>query len=102
MERNNQAVHIDPHQLPSPDLAVQMFEANGGNLRIFSPFGHDPLKDHMRLAAEREERFHEQYPGFQPFFSTVVNGDDSLFKSGLLYFIQLSKHFELQILRNST
>ena len=102
MERNNQAVHIDPHQLPSPDVAVQMFEANGGHLTIFSPFGNDPLKDHMRLAAEREEKFHEQYPEFQPFFSTVVNGDNSLFRSGLLYFIQLSKHFEVEMLRSST
>ena len=87
MQKNNQAVRISLHQLPSPDEAVQMFEANGGHLTIFSPFGDDPLKDHMRLAAEREENFHEQYPEFQPFFSTVVNGDNSLFRSGLLYFI---------------
>ena len=94
MERNYQAVQIDCRHLPSPQEAVEMFEAHGGHLTLFSPFGQDPLAGHSQLIAEREDKFNERYPDFAPFFSTVVNGDNSLFRSGLLYFIQLSRQFE--------
>lgn len=102
MQRNNQTVHIDPNQLPSPDAAVQMFEAQGRHLTHFSSFGQDPLMGHARLVAEREAKFHERYPDFAPFFYSVVNGDNSLFRAGILYFIQISKQHESQMHRNST
>ena len=94
MERNCQAVRIDSRHLPTPQEAVQMFEAHGRHLTLFSPFGQDPLAGNSQLIAEREDKFREKYPDFTTFFSTVVNGDNSLFRSGLLYFIQLSRQFE--------
>ena len=100
MHRNNQASPIHPHQIPSRDDAIQMFESQGGHVTFFSPFGSDPLIADKRLATEREETFHQQYPDFRPFFSTVANGDTSLFRSGLLYFIQLSRHFEVELQRS--
>ena len=86
MHKNNQASPIHPHQLPSCDDAI--------------PFGSDPLIADKRFATERKETFHQQYPDFRPFFSTVANGDTSLFRSGLLYLIQLSRHFEVELQRS--
>lgn len=69
MERNNQAVQIDSHRLPTPEEAVQALKAHGRHLTLFSPFGRDPLAGHPQLIAEREDKFREQYPDFGPFFS---------------------------------
>ena len=43
------------------------------------------------MVAQREEEFKRRYPDFGQFFSTVVNSDYSLFKEGLLCFIELSQ-----------
>ena len=93
MRRHNQAAHVAHSQVPEPNTAIRMFEAHGRHLTLFSPFGEDPLVGQPRLAAEREAVFHQQYPDFAPFFHTIVNGDNSLFKDGLLYFIQISRHY---------
>ena len=45
------------------------------------------------LVAEREAKFYERYPDIGPFFYSTVNGDTTLFKDSLMYFIQLSKQF---------
>lgn len=85
---------IDDHLLPDGQIAVQRFTECGGQLTCFSPFGHDPLHNDSNLTARRESLFQERYPNFQPFFSTVVNGDYGLFREGLLFFIELSKRLE--------
>ena len=43
MLNNNQAVKIDPRLLPDDESAIRDFEANGGQLTVFSCFGEDPL-----------------------------------------------------------
>ena len=90
MRRNNQTAHVEPQMVPEPSDAVQQFESLGGHLNVFSPFGDDPLRDRADLITQREAEFFARYPNFGPFFHGVVNGDHSLFKSGLLFFIQIS------------
>ena len=94
MWQNSQAVPVDPHLLPEPDVAVQEFESFGGNLTLFSPFSCDPLQGRPDLVTQRETQFHGRYPDFGPFFYTVVNGDYSLFRDGLLYLIDITKQLE--------
>ena len=97
MRRNNQAARITPSLLPEPEDAVQQYEASGGHLTIFSSFGEDPLRDRLDLVNQREAEFLKKYPDFGGFFYHVVNGDHSLFREGLLFLIDISKHLELQL-----
>ena len=97
MQRNNQTVQIDPSLLPEPVDALQLFKAHGGHITVFSPFGQDPLENHPEHFQERESKFFECYPDFGPFFHSVVNGDYSLFREGLLYFIDTSKQLVAQL-----
>jgi len=46
---------------------------------------------------EREERFYQQYPQFDEIFHSTVNGDYSLFRAGILHFIDISKQLEAQL-----
>ena len=94
MRRNNHAVPIDPRLLPERDDAIQQFESFGGHLTLFSPFGRDPLEGRMDLTNRREAEFQGRYPDFGSFFYTVVNSDYSLFRQGLMYLIDISKHLE--------
>lgn len=98
MHRNNQTTQIDPSFLPEAEDALQLFEANGGHITVFSPFGEDPLASHPDLAEERESTFLEYFPDFGPFFHTVVNGNTLLFSDGLLCFIHISKQLEIRCL----
>ncbi|XP_065894563.1 uncharacterized protein [Dysidea avara] len=97
MIERNCAVQIDPTLLPDGDSAVNNFESYGGQLTIFSPFGEDPLRDHPALVTQREAEFHRHHPIFSDFFHTVVNGDFSLFREGILSFIDISKNLSMQV-----
>lgn len=97
MHRNNQVMPLDPALVPEPEDAVQQFEAHGGHLTLFSAFGRDPLEDREDLIKAREEDFYRKYPDFGCFFYTVVNNDYSLFREGLLFFIDVSKRLECEL-----
>ena len=81
--------------IPSVESATQQFEALGGNLTHFSPFGRDPLADRQELITERERQFHSSYPDFAPIFHKLSNGCRQLFEGGLLLFIQLTEQLAL-------
>ena len=49
------------------------------------------------LIAQRESEFHRRYPDFGNFFHTVVNGDYSLFREGLLHLITISNRLVIQL-----
>ena len=79
------------HQLiKDPTTVLEEYRQLGGNITVFSPFGEDPLKNRPDLVAIREKSFFERYTGFEQFFYNVVNGDFSLFKEGLLFFIDVT------------
>ena len=43
--------------VPTPEETVSLFEREGGNLTIFSPFGADPLADRPDLIQRRHTEF---------------------------------------------
>ena len=88
MDTNNRAARIDLQFVPLPEDAARQYKEAGGHLTHFSKFGDDPLESNAILVNLREEEFHHRYPVFNPFFFNLVNGDDSLFHEGLLYFIR--------------
>ncbi len=97
MKRKNHAMSIDLQLLPQTGDAVGQFESHGGTLTTFSEFGHDPLSERSDLIQQRETKFHERYTDFGPFFYSSVNGDNSIFRLGLLYFIEISTQLLSQI-----
>jgi len=60
MSQNNQAKPIDPSLVPEVDVAVRMYEENGGHITLFSDFGRDPLLQRQDLCSLRSQRFKEQ------------------------------------------
>lgn len=94
MNSNNQVQPINPQFIQDPDEAQTSFEQLGGRITAFSPFGSDPLLNHPVLSQRRNSMFHQQYPNFNAFFSRAANGDFTLFKAGLIHFINSSKYFQ--------
>ena len=88
---NNHAQQLSSMVIPTAETAVQQFEAGGGNLTLFSPFGSDPLFGHSDLVAERERQFYSSYPDFAPVFHELSNGHTQLFEGGLRLFLQLTE-----------
>ena len=46
------------------------------------------------MVQQREEKFHERFPNFGPFSHTLVNGNCSLFRDGILFLIDVSKRLQ--------
>ena len=97
MRNNNQAAKLNPSDIPTPDDALQQFQNYGGEITVFNTFGQDPLELRPDLITEREELFYQQHPTFDQIFHSTVNGNDLLFKSGLLDFISISKQLVVQL-----
>ena len=91
MMRNNRAQRIDKSVLPSPDLAVQMYTNAGGNLTDPDSFGNDPISTLPNKVDLRKTAFVEKFSSFGDIFHELVNGDSSKFKTGLLYYIDITK-----------
>ncbi len=95
MRENDRASRIDRNAIIGVSDALRQFESFGRSLTIFSPFGEDPLRNRVELVNRREAEFKERYPDFGRFFYRVVNGDNSLFREGILFLIDLSKRLEM-------
>ena len=90
MGHNNQVVRVDPHLVPLTDEAVRQYTNAGGHLTRFRPFGEDPLRNHPSLAYQRVREFHQRYPSFDVFFSSLVNGNNSFVRVSHILSQQLS------------
>lgn len=78
---------IDPRLVPSSETAMQCYREAGGHITDFSGFGEDPLANNALHIEERKTILHLRYPHFDPFFHKIVNGVETPFRNGLLYFI---------------
>jgi len=94
---NSHAQPVSSQDIPSVDEATQQFEAMGGNLTHFSPFGKDPLADHPNLVAERERHYYSAYPDFATIFHEISNGRTQMFEGGLQLFLQLTEQLALNL-----
>lgn len=87
---NDQTVAVPPQSIKEPIEVLKDYENTGGSITVFSPFGNDPLSGRPNLISRRDEVFYEHYPTFDPIFHTVVNGDFTLFREGLLLLIAVT------------
>ena len=69
--------------------AIQMFEAQGGQLQWEWQVGCGPLSGDDVCQQQRKHLFSERYC-FEDIFTAVVSGDPSPFKRGLGYFMRLT------------
>lgn len=90
---SNFAQPIQSSDIPSPEDAVSMFEGAGGQLTISSPFGSDPLAHRPDLFQIRQSEFLDKFPDFSPIFHNLTNGNDSMFREGLKFFLQLTENY---------
>ena len=97
MAQNNQSKQIDSSLVPTVDEAGRLYEANGGHLTLFNEFGRDPLTGNEQLITIRMERFYEQWPSFDNIFHGIVNNNITMFRDGLLCFIDISMQLTAQL-----
>ena len=97
VENCNLVIHIEADAIPEPDTAVQQFHMTGAQLTIFNCFGEDPLQPYPALVAQREAEFFSCYANFSSFFHTVVNSDYTLFREGVLCFLEISRRLCAQL-----
>ena len=69
--------------------AIQMFEAQRGQLQREWQVGCGPLSGDDVCQQQRKHLFSERYC-FEDIFTAVVSGDPSSFKRGLAYFMRLT------------
>jgi hypothetical protein len=82
---------LDPSLVPSVSEAISTYQSMGGRLTLFSNFGQDPLKELRNKCETRLDAFRSRYSDFKPIFHTVCNGDHTLFRGALLFFIDITK-----------
>ena len=87
MLADNRAKKLDPRILPTPAEAVRMYEEHGGHLTEEGHFGRDPLANDAEKCRIRETAFMDRYPSA---FHNIVNGNDTLFREELKYFIDIT------------
>ena len=88
-----QRQHIRPlsdHLVPSVDAAVQLYHDDGGNLSPPSSFGLDPLDDNQDLLHERLAMFQVSFPGYDPLFHSLVNGNHTPFRQAVMLFASIT------------
>ena len=81
---------IDQSLLWTPAEAVQMYRRSGGRITDPTGFGVDPLLTDTTKCGIRQQAFEERFPSFEPIFSSLVNGDDRLFRDGLIFLCDIT------------
>ena len=90
MLANNHVAQMNPTLVPTSEQAVQLYQDAGGQLTLFNSFGEDPLALNFTMRQQRDWAFFKRYPTFDNVFFRLANGDDTLFREGLLFFIQIT------------
>ena len=91
MLHNNRVAPVNSSALPTVQDALRHYNSLGGALTEPHTFGDDPLNSNQRLQQIRQDLFKERFPSFESLFSSVVAGNHTLFKEGLLFYIETTK-----------
>ena len=75
--------------IPTRDEAVSLFETSGGNLTRPSTYGADPLSGSPERMARRQNFFDKRFPSLKDIYGSLVNGDASMFKNAVKFYICL-------------
>ena len=90
----NRVTCLNPANIPSTVDVVASHEQRSGNtLARTSCFGRDPLCGHDHLQQLRDRDFSSQYPDMQLLFQGLLHGNPHLFRSAIVYHIQLTHNF---------
>ena len=95
MSQNNRVALVDPAVLPSVSEAYQHYTSLGGTLTEPHNFGVDPLQGNGHLQQVRHDLFKEKFSKFDPLFSSIVNGDCSPLKEGLIFYMEVTKRLSV-------
>ena len=90
MHRDNQVTRLDLRHLPSASQAVSMYHQEGGRISDEAQYGEDPLHGDAAKSSIRTQAFGDRYPSFDNIFHELVNSNPSLFKSALLFYIDVT------------
>ena len=77
--------------VPEADDIVRDFEAQGGRITRFPPFGNDPLVNEPELLEERERQHSHQWQEYQEIFQLLVNGNSGPFSACIQQFIVITQ-----------
>ncbi len=91
-QANNKITRLALRNLPNAQQAVQMYQQDQqGRISENSKFGEDPIQTDNSKLSIRTQAFIERYPSYeQIFFELVNNANPTLFKSGLIFYIDLT------------
>ena len=95
MVKDNRVKRIDRSLLPTPNEIVQQYRQSGGHITEFCSFGSDPIANNLNKCIVRNTSFSQCYPSFDAIFHQLVNGNETLFREGLLYYIDITYRLSL-------
>ena len=90
MRTNNRIARVDMRHIPSPQHAVRMYHEEGGRITDETYFGDDPICADLTKCLIRSQAFSERFPSFHIIFQQLVNGNSSLLKKAVLFYIDLT------------
>ena len=90
MRTNNRIARVDMRHIPSPQHAVRMYHEEGGRISDKTYFGDDPICADLTKCSIRSQAFSERFPSFHIIFQQLVNGNSSLLKKAVLFYIDLT------------
>ncbi|MDA8002508.1 MAG: hypothetical protein MPL62_14615 [Alphaproteobacteria bacterium] len=96
MQEKNSVAKVPDRIVLTPDEAISRYHTMGGQLKLVPVFGTDPLSPSHKII--RQEEFSRKYPECQQIFQAAANGDESLFRDGLKYFMSITQ----RLARSST
>ena len=88
-QEKNRVAKVPARIVLNPDEAISRYHAMGGQLTLVPVFGADPLSPSHKII--RQQEFSRKYPDSQQIFQAAANGDESLFRDGLKYFMSITK-----------
>ncbi len=88
---SNHIVMLDQRYLPNPPEAVRLYEQEtGGRISEESGFGLDPIGTDANKCLIRKQAFFDRYPSFEDIFNNFINSNSVMFRSALLYYIDMT------------
>ena len=92
MSNTDRGVCIHDTEVPLPEIAVQLYEKNGCQMKNFDNFGTDPLLEFQHLQVIRDIEYKSRNPSFVTIFNETVNNKPNSFSNAVISFIILTTH----------
>ena len=99
LSSNKRCSKIGEHSCLPVETAVQLYEQDSSNGRLKRPeiYGDDSLHRSKKLQETRNAHFFHYFSSFREIFESVMPGDDRVFRSAVLYHINLSEVLKLSL-----